>query len=366
MLLFNSILFNYRNTYSVTRTYAIRSNPMKRTLPLLLTALTLFIAMLACGSAAPTAQPALADTPDVQGTVDASIAATNVAATAVQATIDASVQATVQAQITPRPSDVSQLSEEEVVSEVDTAVQNAADASTRAAEASTDAASDGQITIEEVDAIYADYTAAQDDLQAAYDLIYAYYDVYGELAEDTLALLQDLENDLDDLDSSLDEISNILNEIQVSLAAGVELADETLTQLETTAQTIQAKADTVQTQTQTWLTEFQANLEARGTAVLEVLPDNIPADRNATIESLFTYLDLVKTSLADNKISSLELADIAQARANSVAGIEANGGLPLQALAGQMDQLTVQIAKGQLPAARSGLGGFEASLPKRP
>lgn len=339
---------------------------MKTKILLLLTLLLFLISMACAGSTPASPTQSSGPDPDVQGTVDASIAATNTAAAAVQTTIDASVQATVQAQATPQPVDVSEMSEEEVVKEVEDAVNNAADASARTATTSTEATADGTVTTEEVETIYTDYEEAYAELLYAYELIDAYYDVYGELAEETLALLEDLEDDLDELYSSLDEISTVLMEIEVTLSAGVELAEETIAQLEAAAQAAQEKAAVAQTQAQTWVAEFQLKLEARATSVLEVLPDNIPADREAAIESLFVYLELVKGAIGDNKISSLELAEIAQARANSAAGIQAHGGPPLQNLVGQMDQLTVQLAKGQLPAARSGLGGFEASLPDRP
>ena len=77
----------------------------------------------------------------------------------------------------------------------------------------------------------------------------------------------------------------------------------------------------------------------------------------------------VRQSLADRTISQDELANIAQIGANAAAGLSAQGGPQLQQLAGSIDDLTAQLARGQIPQASANLGSLQAmldSLPSRP
>ncbi|HNB53845.1 MAG TPA: hypothetical protein PK530_18000, partial [Anaerolineales bacterium] len=150
------------------------------------------------------------------------------------------------------------------------------------------------------------------------------------------------------------------------LNAGLELAEETIQQLEDTAQAAQDKASEAAAQAQSWVTEHQATLDARTAELLAMPPTEIPLDRDATIESAFSFLDGMKTSLEDGSFSQTELTNLAQLRANTVAGLQTHGGPQLEGLSGMMDQLMTQAARGQVPQARAGMGNFEASLPARP
>jgi len=49
--------------------------------------------------------------------------------------------------------------------------------------------------------------------------------------------------------------------------------------------------------------------------------------------------------------------------ANAVAGLETHGGLALQSLAGNIDQLTQMAALGQFSQLAGGLGSLEARIP---
>ena len=71
-------------------------------------------------------------------------------------------------------------------------------------------------------------------------------------------------------------------------------------------------------------------------------------------------------SLADNTISSAELANIAQLGANASASLNAQGGPQLQQLSGSINDITAQLARGQAPQAQANLGNLEASLGSLP
>jgi hypothetical protein len=161
-------------------------------------------------------------------------------------------------------------------------------------------------------------------------------------------------------------INATLQEIDTALGQGLALAEETITQLETAAQTAGAKAAEVQAQNQAWRQGLQSELETRAAAALAIQPNAIPADREAAIQSAFDYLDAVRESMGDDKISRAELGNIAQLGANASAGLNAYGGPQLQRLAGSVNDITGQIARGQMPQAKAGVGNLEASLGTRP
>jgi hypothetical protein len=89
-----------------------------------------------------------------------------------------------------------------------------------------------------------------------------------------------------------------------------------------------------------------------------------------TEELIYAYYDLygklaTDRALDDDRISQTELADIAQLGANASAGLNAHGGPQLQRLAGSINDITGQIARGQMPQARANVGNLEASLGTR-
>lgn len=318
---------------------------------------------LACGSAA-------TPTPDVAATVDAAIAATSMAELAVQATVDAVVLATmtaVEAQPTPMPAgEYVTLSEEELAALIDQAVADALLASEDCATTTSAATADGTVTQDEVVVVEVQLVGVEEALAYADELIYAYYGLYGDMASETLYLLQAIEADLAVIAESSVQMAAALVEISSSLEQGVALATETLAQLEQAAQSVMAKATDVQAQSQAWQAALQSDLEARVAAVLAVPPSVVAANRIEAIQGSFDYLDTVRTALLDNKLSSDELAEIAQLGANAAAGLAAQGGPQLQALGGSVNAVTQQLARGQFSQARTSLGLFETALGERP
>lgn len=326
----------------------------------------LILALLAsgCGGAA---QPASQSTPDVQATVDAGVQATAAAQAAMQATIDASVQATAQAIGTPAPTvEYVTMTEEELAALIDEAVAEAIAASSETTQATTQATSDNTVTAEEVEYIYGYYYPAYEDLYYALELIYAYEEYYGELAEETLELIYAFEDDLLLMAESLEAINTTLIAINSSLEQGLALAEETITQLNTAAQAMQTQAGEIQAQAQTWYTSLQTELEARTQKYLGMQPQEIAADRTAALQSAFDYIDTVRLSLQDKKLSKEELANISQLGANAFASLQAQGGPQLEQFSGKISEIIGMLARGQVPTAQFSLGEFEKSLPQRP
>lgn len=336
--------------------------------------LTLVIVLLvsvaiACGGTA-----SLDSTPDTQSTVEAAIAATSTAQANLQATIDAAVAATatsVAAEATvvasPTPSvEYVTLTEEELAALIDQAVTDATVATQECATATTAATADDTVTQEEVETMEVYVMVADETIAYAEELIYAYYDLYGELATETLVLLQAIEEDLSTLAGEAEAIYDVLQEATATLEQGLALAEETITQLETAAQAAGDKAAEIQTQNQEWFQNRQTELENRAATALSTQAGNVATDRKGALLSAFDYVDAVRAGLADNKISPDELAHIAQLGANASASLNAHGGPQLQQFSGSINDITGQLARGQMPQAQANMGNLERALGNRP
>ncbi len=303
----------------------------------------------------------------VQATTDAAVQATVVAETNVQATVDAAVQATVAAAPTPTPSaEYVALTEEELAALIDQAVAEATAATQASSVAAAEATADDAVNQEEVITVAVSLVEAEEAIAYAEDLIAAYYDLYGDLATETLVTLQAIEQDLAMMAESMVAINATLQEINTTLEQGLALAEETIAQMENAAQTAYDKASEAQMQTQGLIQDLQAELGNRAATALSVQPNNVATDRQAAIQSAFDYLDAVSQSLADNTISSSELANIAQLGANASASLSAQGGPQLQQLSGSVNDITAQLARGQVPQAQASMGNMQASLGARP
>ncbi len=324
---------------------------------------------IACGGTA-----SLDSTPDTQSTVEAAIAATSTAQANLQATIDAAIAATatsVAAEATvvasPTPSvEYVTLTEEELAALIDQAVTEATVATQECATATTAATADDTVTQEEVDTMEVYVMVADETIAYAEELIYAYYDLYGELATETLVLLQAIEEDLSTLAGEAEAIYDVLQEATVILDQGLELAAETITQLETAAQAAGDKAAEIQTRNQEWFQNRQTELENRAATALSTQAGNVAGDRKGALLSAFDYVDAVRAGLADNKISPAELANIAQLGANASASLSAHGGPQLQQFSGSINDITGQLARGQMPQAKANMGNLERALGNRP
>ncbi len=351
---------------------------MKKSFAALLIVIVLILSTLACGAGAPQAAPA---TPDINAAVNTSVAATAAAGQSVDATIAASVSGTAtaasadaasataaSAAATP-PVEVVQMTEEELAALIDQSVAEAVAAVEQTSTATDEATADGSMDQNETQEIYVTAVAADEAVAYALELVYAYEDLYGELAEEGLALMQEIENDLDDMNQNLDVMLKALEDMNTSLQQGMELATETITQFQNTARAASAKAQQVQAEAQGYVQNLPAQMEGRVSTMLAVQPDNVPADLQSSVQAAFAYLDGARQAMADHKLTSQELQEIACLGANASAGLKQFGGAKFTSLAdaiGGVQGITALLARGQFDSAMQGLGGLEGSLGERP
>lgn len=295
--------------------------------------------------------------------VQTAIAQTAQAEVAFQVAVDQAVEATVIAMpLTPttQPSvDPYTLSEEELAALIDSSVEEAATASTEASAATTQATSDGVYTQEEInETIYYVYDA-EAAIAYAEELLYLYYDLYGAYASEALDLLYAVEEDLNEMASTMTEIEAILSQ-------GAETASAAIEQINTTIANAQTKAAEVQAKAQEFKEKLPAALQERENGFTSLTPTEVASDREGALLQVYTYLDSVKSALADRKISPDEMGQIAQLAVNAQAGINQGGGPLLKNFGGNIDGITRNLSRGNWPTAQRDLGGFEASLPSRP
>jgi len=329
------------------------------------TILTLVVGLIAAITLACDTTTPAAPTPDTQATVDATVAATSTAQASTQATIDAAVQATQAAAPSPTPpptptADYSTMSEEELAAAIDEAVVEATTTTEQTATATSEVASDGTVMQEEVDEVETYIYDAEEAIAYTEELIYAYYGLYGELALETLELLIAIEEDLYTMADEIAEVNEILTEIEETPS------EEDVEQLEAAAATVIAIATEVQAQNQEWLEDLQAEIESRAAQALAVAPNAVASNRVKALLSAFDYVDAVREGLSDQQITQPELANIAQLGANAGASLQAQGGPQLQQLPGSINDITTQIARGQMPQAQANLGSLESMLGARP
>jgi hypothetical protein len=249
---------------------------------------------------------------------------------------------------------------------IDQAAAEAATATGECADAATQASADGTVTQEEVVTVQVYLVDAEQAIAYAEELVTTYYGLYGELASETLVLLQAIESDLAALAQNTAAIAAALGEINATLEKGLTLAEESIAQLQVTAQAANQQVVQAQAQREAWHQALQTEIEARATAALAVPPSEVATDRLGALRSAFDYVDAVRAALADDALSAAELTDIAQRGANARASLEAQGGPRLNQATATIDQVTAQLARGQVPQAQANLEALETSLGDRP
>lgn len=352
-----------------------------RLIPLYLLILLVLLS-LACSNAAPSAAPSepaaaqteplipATQTPDVQATVNAALQATTQAQSNLQATVGAAVSATVIAlppTATPVPTvEVVELTEEELEALIDQAVNEAVAATTQATAATTQTTADDSLTYDEIEYLEVYVYAAEQAIYYAEELLEAYSQVYGELAYTALAEVQQIEQELSSMAQSINSLNATLQEVNSTLQAGQAIAVETINQLETVAQTASDNLAQTQEHVKNFHQLAEQDRETRVNEVANIKPDQVPADLQSTIREAFSFVDQARGALDDQKFSRDELNKLAQLGANVSAGFSKHGGLKMQDMSGKLSEITNQLARGDLPQARSGLGNFETSLGQRP
>ncbi len=352
------------------------------TLRIVLGGLLVLGALMGCQSAQPT--------PDAQATINAAVQATTLAQAYAQATIDAAVKATTVAQLTPTPIkttpsaptaatatkapaatpvptvNATTLTEEELDALIDQAVNEAIAATNTATTQTATYAADGTLTPQEVAALQTAVTLSQSEINQALALAQAYYDLYYDLATETLNVLKTIEQDLNSMATSMNAMAQSLAQISTTLAQGQAVTSSALAQLQSNATKASQAAASAQSKAKNWNATAQAELTKRANTALATKPTSVPTDLRGTIQSVNTYIETVKAALGDNKIGKSELQAISIAGANAVAGLNQFGGTQGQTLANSINTMTRQLARGEVPKAKSSLGALEQSARSLP
>lgn len=333
---------------------------------------------LACGAGG-------AATEDPNNAVNTAVAGTQQASALAQATVNSTALTTMPATPTPGPTvEYVTLTEDELAALIDEAVAEAVAATEATTSSVYYTTSDDAVTSEEVVYVYDYYYYADYYVEYAEDLMAEYYALYAELAYQSIAEMQAIEAELEQLNTTLTSIDQSLQEISSTLAQGLELAENSIDQLETAATQAQANAQEVKTQAQDMIEVVKADQQGRVDAVTNIQPNNIPTDQLAALQSAFSFIDAANAAMSDNKLSQNELMNLAQLGRNAQAGFQNFGGagsggngpfaggggpagnLDLSQFSGRFDEITTQFARGEIPQARGGVNQFEASLGDRP
>jgi hypothetical protein len=336
--------------------------------------------ILACGSQTPATA-----SPDI---VNTAIAGTQQAQALAQATVNSTALTSIPPTLaalpispaTPTPGvtvEYVNLTEEELAALIDQAVAEAVDATEQATTAVTTTTSDDAVTTEEVAYVYEYYYYADYYVEYAEELMAEYYDLYGDLATDMITELNAIETEVTQLNDTLTSIDSSLQQINTSLQQGLAVAEESIAQLESAAQQAQTKAQDLQTQAQDMISVLQAEQQGRVDQLSQIQPNNIPTDKIAALQSAFEFVDFANIAMSDNKLSLDELTSLTQLGKNAQAGFQQFGGaggglgagradIDLTQFSGKFDEITTQLARGQMPQARGNVGQFESSLGSRP
>jgi len=308
-----------------------------------------------------------------QSTIDAAVAATDAAQAADQAALDTAVQATGTAQATqttsqeeqPTPTvssdEYANLSEEELAALIDEAVAEAVVATEKSAAAATTATDDDTVTTQEVETIEVTVAGAEEAVALAEELLTLYADLYGTTATEAVAAVEDINQTLLYLADSITALNATLAEIDNSLAQGLEITAETITQLQTAAQLAAQQSAQIQQQTQTWAGIRQSQLDEVISTLPQVDPNQIAHNPTEAFQQAFAFMEMGQIALADGQVSPEEVANLAQQAANAQASLN---GQDMAQLAGLVDSVTAQINQGNLPQAQETLGqlGVETVL----
>jgi hypothetical protein len=167
------------------------------------------------------------------------------------------------------------------------------------------------------------------------------------------------------MEDDLNAMAENSQAIAATLGQGSDAASAAIDKIKAAADAAAASATQAETHFEGWLIKVQGELEKRAAGALATQPTEIAADRQGALQSAAKYLETVRAGLADGKVSPAELTQIAQSGANASASIKAQGGPQLQNLAGSIDGITQQVARGNVPQARKGVDGLAGSLPRR-
>ena len=254
--------------------------------------------------------------------------------------------------------DADSASEEELAQAISDAMEDTNAAVEELTVAVEESTADGTVT--EAEAVQVEVSLANSEEIVAYtdELAQTYTAVYGDYAGETIATLETMEEDLDTIATSTETIATILEQ-------GSETAVAAVTQVEHAAATAGSSAMEAQTQAAGWTETLDQLRGQREQQALDLPPSEIPSDPAAAIASARSYVDTVSGALIDGVVSGSELSSVAQAGANASAGLQAQGGR-MGEFSTQLNALTAQLARGEVPQAGRTLPSLESSIRSLP
>jgi len=290
-------------------------------------------------------------TPDAAATVEAMIAAT----TEFEAQLETAVAEAVDQSVSTAVDEAMEIyaaeSEAEMADMINQAVSEAIEATESYTETSTDAAADGEITTEELQTIEVYVQDADDCMDEVEDLIAEYYALFEELALTTIDQLAGIEEEIAGLNENIESMNAILTEISEAFNDGLAIAEESIAQLQMTAQAAGEAVQDTQEKTEAWKQNVQSDVEARMKAIEQIEPTNIASSKDETEQQITQFFESINGAFADNSMSQAELAQISQLAANTAASLSVHGGAQGNALAARIDGMMMQLAQGNMQQA---------------
>ena len=223
------------------------------------------------------------------------------------------------------------------------------------------AMSDNRLTEEEIAEALIHMQTLQSESRFAQELIGIYTDQYGELADETMDLLLLINENLTEITTSSNEVSTILKENKKTLSAENN-------PLEIVWDAIVNQSAAVNEQAGSWVSDVQAQIEAREKFYANTQPQLglVAYNRIDAFTQAHDFLDMFTAALSDEKLSSAELAEISQLAATAKSSLYNTGDHQLFTFAQQINNLSRQASRGEWTQASSGLVELKLSLPSRP
>jgi len=307
-------------------------------------------------------------TVDLNATVNAAVAATENAETMIKTTVDSAVLATITAMPphpSPTPVNSDDLSEEDLADEVNNAVTEANNASQQSSNYTDQATSDNTLTYQEAYEMAYYYGLSQAEIEEALYLAELYLSLYYELAEDTVELLTIVVEDLEQLASTTSEALNSVENIIQVLEDGQIIDTELIKSLSDYNDLIGNQIIDLDIKSNEWIDTLKGSFELRASEFINLEANQIAGDRIGALNIARDYINSINSSLSDGILSREELFSIAQLGANASASINQFGGPQLNNISGNINNLTGQLARGQLPQAKSSVGELSNLIPRR-
>ena len=352
----------------------------------------LFFALIVVSLLAACRQSAASTAPPVntKATIDAAIAATENAKVAMQAQIDAAVNATATANAlavptptatpvvvtaTPAPTTtpsvaptaipedtVATMTEDELAALIDEAVAEAYASSETYSDAANAATADGTVTQEEVQSADAYYVDAEAAIEYADELLQLYDDLYGDLAYDAIDELDQIDQDLQALTDAVLQLNDTMTQIEALIEDGTTITADDLDDLVATAQLISEYAAEYPVDYQAWQTAYQTAQENRINTVTAIPPTEIAAEPAAALQQVVQFSQTGQAAMEDYHLTADELNALAQQGANAAASLNATNIPQSQELSGMIDDVTRQLAYGDLSQAQAGIAQLSSAM----